>query len=117
MASFPKFNKKEMFLLTLLLLSITLNLFFVFRKIPQAPNHSSEREAERNSVPKNEITKEWISSAEILPHPPGFLKGRKIRFLSYQVRKSGGKSWILFNEKRGTEIVQTKVDAEAVQWF
>ncbi|WP_241686913.1 hypothetical protein [Leptospira stimsonii] len=117
MAYSSKMNKYETFLLTFLLLSITLNLFFVFKKIPRAPNHSIEKEAEANSLPKNELSKEWISSAEILPHPPEFLKGRKIRFLSYQVRTSDGKSWILFKEKRGNAILETKVDAEAVRWF
>ncbi|TGM58668.1 hypothetical protein [Leptospira adleri] len=103
--------------LILLLVSIALNLFFAFTKVTQVPDQCSERASEINSTQQHELPKEWVSSAEILPHPPEFFKGRKIRFLSYQVRKIDGRSWILFKEKRGAVTVETKVDAEAVRWF
>ncbi|WP_036095607.1 hypothetical protein [Leptospira weilii] len=66
---------------------------------------------------ENGNKKEFLSTAEALPHPPVFLEGRKIRFLSYSVKTENGKKWILFKEKRGNGITETKIDAEAVRWF
>ncbi|TGM03719.1 hypothetical protein EHQ76_08720 [Leptospira barantonii] len=60
---------------------------------------------------------EFVSTVFVLPHPPDFLEGKKIRFLSYTTHKDKGKKWILFKEKTNKGYKETRVDAEAIRWF
>ncbi|WP_078125914.1 hypothetical protein [Leptospira alexanderi] len=111
-------RKKRVFLI-LLGISILCNFLFaykIFQKIPTEAVQVGVKSGCEDSK-ENSNKKELLSTAEILPHPPDFLKGKKIQFFSYTTRKENGKKWILFQEKIGNRQKEAKVDAEAVRWF
>ncbi|MCG6169999.1 hypothetical protein [Leptospira sanjuanensis] len=103
--------------LPILILSVFCNLLFVYQNLSQTRNVATPIPETADCNPQKKDFRESVSTAEILPHPPDFLEGKKIRFFSYTTRKAEGKRWILFQEKIGNRKKETKVDAEAVRWF
>lgn len=103
-------------ILVLFGISTFCNLLFVYPVFKKSPEPVSI--TAKSDCPKEvENKKEFFSVVRILPHPPDFLEGKSLRFLSYTTRKEKGRKWILFQEKIGNSQKETKVDAEAVRWF
>lgn len=104
---------KQKIILILFGISAFCNLLFVFlafKKFTEPVSITAQP-----NCPKDK--KEFFSVVRILPHPPDFLEGKSLRFLSYTTQKENGRRWILFQEKIGNGQKETKVDAEAVRWF
>lgn len=112
-------KRKERVFLILLGISILCNFLFAYKIFQKPPIEAVRVRAKSDcgDSKENANKKELLSTAEILPHPPDFLKGKKIQFFSYTTRKENGKKWILFQEKIGNRQKEAKVDAEAVRWF
>lgn len=107
---------KQQIILILFGISVFCNLLFaylVFKKFPEPVSIT----AQPNCPKEVEDKKEFFSVVRILPHPPDFLEGKSLRFISYTTQKENGRKWILFQEKIGNGQKETKVDAEAVRWF
>ncbi|EKO71196.1 hypothetical protein ACO2J1_05390 [Leptospira interrogans] len=107
---------KKRIILILFGISVFCNLLFVYQVFKKfsKPEAIATKPDCRKEV---EDKREFYSVVRILPHPPDFLEGRSLRFLSYTTRKENGRKWILFKEKISNGQKETKVDAEAVRWF
>ncbi|MGJ4754235.1 hypothetical protein [Leptospira kmetyi] len=109
--------KKKIILLNIFfLVSIFANFFLGYTILKE----TQETAVTLPIVQKQESTKdpqEFVSTVFVLPHPPDFLEGKKIRFLSYTTRAENGKKWILFKEKTNNGYKETRVDAGAIRWF
>lgn len=118
---FSQIPKKSVLWIAILTVSLLVNLFLLsleaLQTRPNAPNRcvQDEKPFAKGTEPQPDLS--FASTAEILPHPPAFLEGRKIRFVAYSVQTIQGKKWILFKEIKGKSISDLKVDAEAVRWF
>lgn len=121
MPYFSQISKKTLLFSLILTVSSLGNLFLLWLGISSTQKSipkTIQCEPTNTAIDKENENRQPTSTAEILPHPPVFLEGRKIRFQSYSVKTIQGKKWILFKEiKGGGTIADLKVDAEAVRWF